>query len=169
MKFKDHLRSMLMPKAEPGMPMPGITLYGDSIMYGVSLHLSPYFMSFAQPGSTAADTWRRFAYDKRSTKIVVLQPGTNDLTIGEDPVPFLKLMAERCIAEGRQVIFTGITQRDDRPEGSWVIANLKILELAKELKCVHLHWEEYQLSMPDDLHPDRASQARLAASLQTFI
>lgn len=160
---------MLMPKPDSRICIPGMTLCGDSILHGVSNHVPAAIISFTQPGDTAADAWRRFAYDKRSTAKVVLQMGTNDLTIGEDPVPFLKLMAERCIAEGRQVIFTGITQRDDHPEGSWDIANLKILDLAKELKCVHLHWDEYRLSTPDGLHPAQESQARLAASLQTFI
>jgi len=176
MKLTDHVRGLLQPNP-PDQPrdFPGVHLYGDSIMANgiasrmTSLGLFTGVLDYSQPGDTAANAWRRFAYDARSLSKVVLQHGTNDLTGGVDPVPYLRKMAEYALAEGREVIFTGITRRELTLKYDWGHANYDIAELATELGCAHAGWDHIQYSSDDFIHPDAAMQDRLARNLLEYL
>lgn len=171
MSLSDIIRSSLMPSAKPSeLRFAGLHLYGDSIAAnGIAKRLRAAgfgVLDFAQPGDSAANAWRRFAYDVRSMSTVVFEHGTNDLTGGVDPVPFLRKMAERALTEGRRVIFTGITQRPEMvPAYDWGTANADIYALAASLGCKHAGWPVVVYSSADKLHPDEAMVDRLAARL----
>lgn len=166
----DLIRAALMPSARPnGFLVPGLALYGDSIMAnGIAHRLQAagvLLNDLSQPGDTAANAWRRFAYDLRTMQTVVLQHGTNDLSGGRDPVPYLRLMAKHAIAEGRRVVFTGITHRELPVGYSWQRANDDIGALAAELKCTHAGWNGVAYASDDLIHPDAAMADRLVARL----
>lgn len=170
MSLSDIIRSSLMPSPKPSaLQLAGVHLYGDSIMaggIGDRLRAAGIALNdFAQPGDTAANAWRRFAYDTRSFHTVVLEHGTNDLTGGNDPVPFLAKIAEHALAEGRTVVFTGITQREMPSRYNWRQANDDIEALARSLGCKHAGWHMAAYSSSDTLHPDAAMADRIAARL----
>ncbi|RQO43077.1 hypothetical protein DBV14_26600 [Variovorax sp. KBW07] len=166
----DLIRAALMPSARPnGFLVPGLLLYGDSIMAnGIAHRLQAAGVlvnDLSQPGDTAANAWRRFAYDLRNMQTVVLQHGTNDLSGGRDPVPYMRLMAKRAMAEGRRVVFTGITHRELPVAYSWQRANDDIKALAVALKCTHAGWDGVAYSSDDLIHPDAAMADRLVGRL----
>lgn len=170
MNFTDHLRSLLMPYPKKGgMLSPGLLLNGDSIMaHAIGnklINRGIAVLDFAQPGDTAQNAWRRFAYDIRSMGTIVLEHGTNDITGGNDPVPYLKRMAQYAQAEGRRVVFTGICFREAPSQYSWIRANQDILELAQDLGCSHAGWNTVEYSSADGLHPDDPMADRLVDRL----
>ena len=173
MKFIDTLRSLLMPSVSEGMLFSGVHTYGDSIMAGnIATELrntGAVVLDYSQPGDTAANAWRRFSYDKRSMSTVVLQHGTNDLTLGDDPVPYLEMMAKRAIAEGRKVVFTGITQRAIPPARSWLGTNADITELAYAMGCQHAKWHIVPMDLVDGLHPGASMIDQLVNRLESVL
>jgi len=170
LNLPDLIRASLMPPATPnGFLVPGVALYGDSIMAnGIAPRLQAVGVAvndLSQSGDSAANAWRRFAYDLRTMQTVVLQHGTNDLSAGRDPLPYLRRMATRAIAEGRRVVFTGITHRELPCAYSWIRANDDIRQLATELKCTHAGWNGVAYSSDDLIHPDTAMADRLVVRL----
>ncbi|MGJ7530087.1 SGNH/GDSL hydrolase family protein [Variovorax sp. GB1P17] len=166
----DPIRAFLMPSATPnGFLVPGVALYGDSIMAnGIAHRLQAAGVvvnDLSQSGDSAANAWRRFAYDLRTMQTVVLQHGTNDLSAGRDPVPYLRRMAKHAMAEGRRVMFTGITHRELPCAYSWQRANDDIRKLAADLQCAHASWNGVAYSSEDLIHPDAAMAERLVTRL----
>lgn len=178
MNIRTPILDLLAPRArDNGRAVKGITVYGDSI--GYSLFLPDRFKTLmpgtvvvdrCMPGDTAEQAWRRFPYDVRSTKVVVLQVGTNDLGIGRNPIPALRKMTRYALDEGRLVVFTGITWRT----GLFPIAetNERIFELAEDYGCPCANWQAIPLIAADGLHPDEPMLTtmadRLSLTLQTI-
>lgn len=170
LNLPDLIRAALMPPATPnGFLVPGVALYGDSIMAnGIAPRLQAAGIAvndLSQSGDSAANAWRRFAYDLRTMQTVVLQHGTNDLSAGRNPLPYLRRMAAHAIAEGRRVVFTGITHRELPCAYNWIRANDDIRQLAIELKCTHAEWNGVAYSSDDLIHPDAAMTDRLVTRL----
>lgn len=164
MKFKEHILALIAPKPKPGaILLPGLTLYGDSIMansVGWRITLGGGIVEDRSiAGDTAREAWARFPYERRSTGWVVLQPGTNDLTNGDDPVPYLKLMADYAIAEGRNVLLTGISQRVDQDVSD---VNVDIWRAAEDVGARFGYWHFATLDASDGLHPEPMMARTLA-------
>ncbi len=170
MNLTDHILSLLAPSPNKnGMKNPGLSLSGDSIMAnGIAKRLRDRgiaVLDLAQPGDTAQSAWRRFPYDVRSMGTVIIEQGTNDISGGRDPVPYLRKMVKYAQAEGRRVILTGITFRELVAPYSWMQANIDIIKLARERGCSHAGWNTVDYSSDDGLHPDDAMNDRLVEQL----
>lgn len=169
MNLTDYILRSIAPQiASESMILPrSVTFYGDSIMHSVFPHIKMegvMLQNFSQPGDTARNAWRRFPYDSRSTQVIVLEHGTNDLSIGDDPIPYLRGMATRAIDEGRLVVFTGIAQRADPT----FTIDSRIQDLAEDLMCQFVGWQDFsieRLELVDGLHPGEAGQKQLAKDL----
>lgn len=170
MNIRTAILDLLAPAPADGRPrVPGITFYGDSIGFSLDLHerfktLMPGAMVVdrSMPGDTAEQAWRRFPYDVRSTQVVLLQVGTNDLGQGNDPVPALRKMAEYAYAEGRTPIFTGITWRTGVGIIPVADTNRRIEELAFEFQTLFVGWNHIPLVAADGLHPDEPMRTTMA-------
>ena len=163
MTFKELILKALAPKATGGMLVDGVALYGDSIMadqaHRMRLIYPHLIVDRSIPGDTARKGWVRFPCEGRMPRTVVLQYGTNDLTLGDNPLPYLKAMAQHAQAEGREVVLTGISTRADR---SVYDVNLDIYRLAQDIGATFAHWDYAGLIAPDGLHPGDAMANTLA-------
>lgn len=163
--MKDLILNLLAPRPKQGSGMfnDSVVLYGDSIMAGgmadALRDLGFTVVDRSVAGDTAANCWRRFPYELRSGRVVVLQPGTNDLTVGDDPVPALRRMATFALKEGREVVLTGISQREDARHAT---ANPRIARLAHELHCHYAGIDLAELDSADGLHPNENMRKLLA-------
>lgn len=176
MGFRNLILTAIAPKPNAAQFLvPGLTLCGDSIMFsGVADRLkerlseTPSYSYVIHdrsiPGDTARQGWFRFPYELRSTNTVVLELGTNDIGIEQDPVPWLERMAKYALSEGRRVIFTGIVQR---PLWATTVehANEKIHQLSDRLGCDHAGWDTKSVNCPDGLHPDAEGITSLSDAL----
>lgn len=169
--MKDLILRAIAPRPRPAAGatlQPGVTLYGDSIMHGgiaavmADAGCTGVIHDRSVPGDTAANAWRRMPYELRATTHVVLQQGTNDLTVGADPVQYLRRMVRYLRAEGRTVILTGIAQRADRPTAP---TDLDVRRLAITERVAFAGWGVVPLNAPDGLHPGPEMARALAQRL----
>jgi lysophospholipase L1-like esterase len=181
MDTRTFLLSALAPKAQNGeFLVPGMSLYGDSIMFGgvadnlkfsLRMRFGPQNTIVVHdrsvPGDTARNGWRRFPHELRSTSTVVLEYGTNDISQEHDPLPYLERMARYAIKEGRVVVFTGIVQRALLAKTVY-LTNQRIRELARTLECGHAGWDKAEVHCPDGLHPDADGTRKLSDLLVPY-
>lgn len=172
MKIKDYLLQSLAPKQSPTLGLNGVTLYGDSILWAMKYPLEEALngkleiANRAIPGDTARNAWIRFPYELRPFSEVVIQTGTNDLTVGDSPIDYIEKMVEMAQAQGCHVILTGISARQDNKH---IKPNSEIFSLAVMKGCGYANWPSVALSSPDGLHPDKEMQKHLVDLLAAQI
>lgn len=176
MNFKEFIFELLAPKAKPAeFLIDGATLYGDSIMYGgIGKNLleagytsgGKVLQDLSLPGDTAKNLWHRIPYELRSTKCVVVEQGTNDISNGVNPVPYLRKIVKYLKAEGRTVVLTGLSHRDDKAD---LLYSLQIHQLAWEEGVQYASWPSITGKTIDGLHPDAEMTKALAATIYPLI
>lgn len=174
--FKEWLFELLAPKAQPAQyAIDGVTLYGDSIMYGgIGQNLinmgyasgGKVLQDLSLPGDTAQNLWHRIPYELRSTKRIVVEQGTNDISNGVDPVPYLRKIIRYLKAEGRTVILTGLSRRADNADFPFMYP---IAQLAIDEGVTYANWPLVVGNTLDGLHPDPKMAQALTEQLYPLI
>lgn len=167
--MKDFILRLLAPSPKHDLvalqKFRGATMMvGDSIGNQVAMKLEVF--NRCQPGDRAKDAWYRFPYDHRLGDLIVIQHGTNDLTNNTDPLPYIEKMAHYAWEEGRILVFTGMSHRDDIDVSGY---NFRIEELAYEFAAPYADWGNVPIVRPDGLHPDDASAQLLADATHAAI
>lgn len=166
--MRDLILRLIAPKPIHAARPVGVTLLGDSIMHGGiaglmrELGWPTEILDRSLPGDTAADAWRRMPYELRPYSCVVLQHGTNDLSQGRDPVPYLARMVRYLQDAGHVVMLTGLAPRAD---GAAAEPSIEIERLARREGARYADWQTVPLDAPDGLHPSPAMARTLAARL----
>lgn len=179
MNLKEIIFELLAPKPNKNSHgVDGVTLYGDSIMYGgiaKNLQDAGYTSTgkvlhdMSLPGDTAKNLWHRMPYELRSTKRVVVQQGTNDISAGVNPIPYLRKIVRYMKAEGRIVILTGISRRTDLSDLAQLQYAVEIQKLAQQEDAGYVNWPIIKGNTTDGLHPDAEMTKNLAIQLLPLI
>lgn len=173
MKLKEHIFEWLAPKPKKAeFLMDGVTLLGDSIMYGgvawnlANMGYGKMIHNLSIPGDTAENLWHRLPYELRSTKYVVVEQGTNDVSNGVNPIPYLKKIVQYLKTEGRTVILTGMATRDDHKD---IAYTQPMLELALSEGTLYANWPTIVGKTTDGLHPDANMTRDLASCIYKLL
>lgn len=160
-----------------------VELYGDSILHGGFLgdrrldespaaalrRMRPRYrvIDHSVSGETASARSAAFASEARSSRIVVIQHGLNDVMQNLPLEPALRAMVTQSRAEGRDVVLTGLSQTlagaDVRARG-----DATVRRLAGDLAVPFADWGSVPMrrgEMADILHPSQIYSTRLVERL----
>jgi len=158
-----------------------VDLYGDSIAAGANMfgYLNPVpakglerlrpklkVVDHAVSGQTAAQAAVPFVQEQRTGAVVVIEHGTNDMTLGLDPVPPIKAMVATARSEGRVVIVTGLSRRG---HPTFEATARAIEKAAVESGAMYADWPSLQGQTVDGTHPNQQFSNALVARLVEVI
>lgn len=158
-----------------------VELNGDSIMHGESdgngtmlksvpastlKGLRPAYTvtDKAVGGQTSTERAAQFNNDNRTSRIIVIQHGVNDMYRGDvDSMEVaLKSMTTYAQAEGRKVVITGMSVID---APKWKSFADRVKKVADDTGSVYADWTTVQGSQADGVHPDQAFSNELVGKL----
>ncbi|VTU37137.1 SGNH/GDSL hydrolase family protein [Variovorax sp. PBL-E5] len=157
-----------------------IELYGDSILHGMAVGLNrlqeppaaalqrlrPAYtvIDHSVPGATATAIAAAFGNQQRTGRLIVLEPGVNDINAGLPVDAPYRNMIAITKGEGRIAIVTGLS-RLENPPAAWAGYAETIRAIAAEQSVAYANWPEVEGSTVDGTHPDQAFSTALVEQL----
>ena len=171
------------PPNNPPAPAPdtrlAVDLYGDSIVSGYGIEVSPAqrvaqarpqwnVLDHSEYGVKLSDLLPNLPYLPRTAPFVVLALGLNDASAADDQFEQnLRQAIELVLQQGRTPVLTGLVG-EPNPTPRMLQYNAITLQLAAQYHLEHAHWQEdYRPgdASPDGIHRTQEASDRLAALL----
>lgn len=166
------------PVVEAPKPICTVEFDGDSILWGEDVNFtrlaSPPAVTLkrirpaytiddrSQRGQTAQDASKAFNTQARTSRIVVIQYGVNDMNHGFPLEASLTSMVSHAKGEGRIVVMTGLSKTDNPALEQYRAVAKKV---ATEQGVTYADWPSVDGKTFDGIHPDQAFSTALTEKL----